>query len=71
MFGYPDWMDTKTVWKIIGCNSLIIIGISIGGTTLSDVSNILAKVIIISVDCILCLISGYLTRKIWIKNMHK
>ena len=71
MFGYPDWMDTKTVWKIIGCNSLIIIGISIGGTALSDVSNIKVKVIIICIACILCLVSGYLTRKIWIKNMHK
>lgn len=71
MFGYPEWMDTKTVWKIIGCNSLIIIGIAIGVTTLSDVSNIIAKVIIISVDCILCLASGYLTRKIWLKNLPK
>ena len=71
IFGYPDWMDTKTVWKIIGCNSLIIIGISIGCTSLSDVSNIIAKVIIISFSCILCFVSGYLTRMIWIKNLPK
>ena len=71
MFGYPDWMDTKTVWKNIGCNLLLVIGVSIGCTALADVSDILGKVIIISIACLLCFISGYLTRKVWLNNMHE
>ena len=69
MFGYPDWMDTKTVWKNIGCNLLLVIGVSIGCTALADVSDILGKVIIISIACLLCFVSGYLTRKVWLNNM--
>ena len=71
MFGYPDWMDTKTVWKNIGCNLLLVIGVSIGCTALADVSYILGKVIIISIACLLCFVSGYLTRKVWLNNMHE
>ena len=71
MFGYPDWMDTKTVWKNIGCNLLLVIGVSIGCTALADASDILGKVIIISIACLLCFISGYLTRKVWLNNMHE
>ena len=71
MFGYPDWMDTKTVWKNIGCNLLLVIGVSIGCTALADVSDILGKVIIVSIACLLCFISGYLTRKVWLNNMHE
>ena len=69
MFGYPDWMDTKTVWKNIGCNLLLVIGVSIGCTALADVSDILGKLIIISIACLLCFVSGYLTRKVWLNNM--
>ena len=69
MFGYPDWMDTKTVWKNIGCNLLLVIGVSIGCTALADMSDILGKVIIISIACLLCFVSGYLTRKVWLNNM--
>ena len=54
MFGYPDWMDTKTVWKNIGCNLLLAIGVSLGCTALADMSDILGKVIIISIACLLC-----------------
>ena len=71
MFGYPDWMDTKTVWKNIGCNLLLVIGVSIGCTALADVSDILGKVMIISIACLLSFISGYLTRKVWLNNMHE
>ena len=71
MFGYPDWMDTKTVWKNIGCNLLLVIGVSIGCTALADVSDILGKVIIISIACLLCFVSGYLTRKVWLNNMPR
>ena len=71
MFGYPDWMDTKTVWKNIGCNLLLVIGVSIGCTSLADVSDTLGKVIIISIACLLCLVSGYLSRKVWLNNMPK
>ena len=71
MFGYPDWMDTKTVWKNIGCNLLLAIGVSIGCTSLADVSDILGKVIIISIACLLCFVSGYLTRKVWLNNMPR
>ena len=71
MFGYPDWMDTKTVWKNIGCNLLLVIGVSIGCTALADVSDILGKLIIISIACLLCFVSGYLTRKVWLNNMQK
>ena len=45
-FGYPDWMDTKTVWKNIGCNLLLAIGVAIGCTAIADVSDIFIKVII-------------------------
>ena len=71
MFGYPDWMDTKTVWKNIGCNLLLVIGVSIGCTALADVSDTLGKVIIISIACLLCFVSGYLTRKVWLNNMPR
>lgn len=71
MFGYPDWMDTKTVWKNIGCNLLLVIGVSIGCTSLADVSDTLGKVIIISIACLLCFVSGYLTRKVWLNNMPR
>ena len=71
MFGYPDWMDTKTVWKNIGCNLLLVIGVSIGCTALADMSDILGKVIIISIACLLCFVSGYLTRKVWLNNMPR
>lgn len=71
MFGYPDWMNTKTVWKNIGCNLLLVIGVSIGCTALADVSDILGKLIIISIACLLCFVSGYLTRKVWLNNMPK
>ena len=71
MFGYPDWMDTKTVWKNIGCNLLLVIGVSIGCTALADMSDILGKLIIISIACLLCFVSGYLTRKVWLNNMPK
>ena len=69
MFGYPDWMDTKTVWKNIGCNLLLVIGVSIGCTALAEIPDILGKVIIISIACLLCFVSGYLTRKVWLDNM--
>ena len=71
MFGYPDWMNTKTVWKNIGCNLLLVIGVSIGCTALADVSDILGKLIIISIACLLCFVSGYLTRKVWLNNMPR
>ena len=71
MFGYPDWMDTKTVWKNIGCNLLLVIGVSIGCTSLADVSDTLGKIIIISIACLLCFVSGYLTRKVWLNNMPR
>ena len=70
-FGYPDWMDTKTVWKYIGCNLLLAIGVAIGFTALADVSDILIKVLIISIACLLCFVSGYLTRKVWLNNMPR
>ena len=68
-FGYPDWMDTKTVWKNIGCNLLLAIGVAAGFTALSDVYDPSIKVIIITAACILCFVSGYLTRRIWVKSM--
>ena len=63
-FGYPDWMDTKTVWKNIGCNLLLAIGVAAGCTALSDVCDPSIKVIIITAACLLCFVSGYLTRKV-------
>ena len=42
-FGYPDWMDTKTVWKNIGCNLLLAIGVAIGCTAIADVSDIFIR----------------------------
>ena len=71
LFGYPDWMDTKTVWKNIGCNLLLGIGVAIGFTAIGDVSDIFIKVLIISIACLLCFVSGYLTRKVWLNNMPK
>ena len=70
-FGYPDWMDTKTVWKYIGCNLLLAIGVAIGCIAIADVSDILIKIILISIACLLCFASGYLTRKVWLNNMPK
>ena len=35
------------------------------------VSDILGKVIIISIACLLCFVSGYLTRKVWLNNMPR
>ena len=70
-FGYPDWMDTKTVWKNIGCNLLLAIGVAIGCTAIADVSDIFIKVIITSIACLLCFASGYLTRKVWLNNMPR
>ena len=62
-------MDTKTVWKNIGCNLLLAIGVAIGCTAIADVSDIFIKVIITSIACLLCFVSGYLTRKVWLNNM--
>ena len=70
-FGYPDWMDTKTVWIYIGCNLLLAIGVAIGCIAIADVSDILIKIILISIACLLCFASGYLTRKVWLNNMPK
>ena len=70
-FGYPDWMDTKTIWKNYGCNLLSVIGIVAGCTSLSDVTVTSIKVITISISCLLCFVSGYLTRKVWLNNMPK
>ena len=70
-FGYPDWMDTKTVWKNIGCNLLLAIGVAIGCTAIADVPDIFIKVIITSIACLLCFVSGYLTRKVWLNNMPR
>ena len=70
-FGYPDWMDTKTVWKNICCNMLLAIGVAIGCTAIADVSDIFIKVIITSIACLLCFVSGYLTRKVWMNNIPR
>ena len=70
-FGYPDWMDTRTVWKNIGCNLLLAIGVAAGCTALSDVCDPSIKVIIITAACLLCFVSGYLTRKVWLNNMPR
>ena len=70
-FGYPEGMDTKTVWKNIGCILLLAIGVAMGCTAMADVSDIFIKVIITSIACLLCFVSGYLTRKVWLSNMPR
>ena len=47
------------------------IGVAIGFTAIADVSDIFIKVIIISIACLLCFVSGYLTRKVWLNNMPR
>ena len=35
-FGYPKWMETKDVWKIIGCNMLFVCSVAMVVTGMSD-----------------------------------
>ena len=70
-FNYPDWMDTSTVWQVISSNILFAIAVLRGCTELVDSSETLRNSIIISIACLLCFLSGYLTRKVWLKNMPR
>ena len=58
-------------WKNIGCNLLLAIGVAAGCTAMSDVYDPSIKVIIITAACLLCFVSGYLTRKVWLNNMPR
>ena len=68
-FNYPDWMDTSTIWQVISSNILFAIAVLRGCTELVDSSETLRNSMIISIACLLCFLSGYLTRKVWLKNM--
>lgn len=70
-FGHPDWMNTQTVWKCIGCTMMFVAGVVIISTAMAEDMGTLAKAVLLPAGYILSLLSGYLTRQAWVKNMPK
>ena len=68
-FGYPEWMETKDVWKIIGCNMLFVCSVAMVVTGMSDRVGTFQKSMLILSGYIFTLISGYLPRHIY-HNKH-
>ena len=70
-FGWPDWMDTKTVWKMTGWTMLFVLGVMLVSTAMSEGTDIIPRAIMLSCGYVLSLLGGYLTRKVWVNNMPK
>ncbi len=69
--GYPEWMDTKTVWEMIGCSMLFLAGVLIVSGIMSEGTSATSKAILLPCGYILCLTAGCLTRTIWIRSIPK
>lgn len=64
-FCYPEWMETKDVWKIIGCCLLFVCGVAMAVTGMSESVVAFQKTMLILSGYIFALLSGFLTRHIY------
>ena len=71
LFGWQEDLDTKTVWKMMGCTMLFVLGVVLVSTAMAEDTDAIPKAIMLSCGYVLSLLGGYLTRKVWLSNMPR
>ena len=71
LFGWQEDLDTKTVWKMMGCTMLFVLGVVLVSTAMDEDTDAIPKAIMLSCGYVLSLLGGYLTRKVWLNNMPR
>lgn len=67
--GWPEWMDTKSVWKMMGCTILFVAGVIMVCAGMSEGIDAILKAILLPCGYVLSLMGGYMTRKVWLNSM--
>ena len=71
LFGWQEDLDTKTVWKMMGCTMLFVLGVVLVSTAMAEDTDAIPRAIMLSCGYVLSLLGGYLTRKVWLNNMPR
>ena len=71
LFGWQEDLDTKTVWKMMGCTMLFVSGVVLVSTAMAVDTDAIPRAIMLSCGYALSLSGGYLTRKVWLNNMSE
>ena len=71
LFCWQEDLDTKTVWKMMGCTMLFVLGVVLVSTAMAEDTDAIPKAIMLSCGYVLSLLGGYLTRKVWLSNMPR